>query len=126
MKTRYPTKPLEDQDITIEFATQVVGDTVYGTGPDPSELRDLFLRNVEKCLRRDPRFQNLKAIEMELLLADARRDTEYDLDEQLDQWREYIVKAFEFEAEMRWKEDLEAEAASEALERWRKKREAAP
>ena len=124
MKNKYPTKPLEDQDITIEFATQVVGDTVYGTGPDPSELSDLFLRNVEKCLRRDPRFQNLKAIEMELLLADARRDTEYDLDEQLDQWREYIVKTFEFEAEMRRKEDLVAEAAAEAL--WRAKREAAP
>ena len=99
-------RKLDMPDISIRFATDVLRDTLFSTGPDEVEIANSFMRYVEKCLRRDARFQNIRTSELELLLADARRDVLDDIIVQLDNWRRYIVPTFKYEAEERQREDM--------------------
>jgi hypothetical protein len=67
--------------ITVAATRNGLREAVWHEWPDSIGIAECCFRYVEKSLRRDPRFRSLPALEMDLLLADARRDLADELEE---------------------------------------------
>jgi hypothetical protein len=74
-------------DITTEFAVEALWRAFEW---EPFELGKLF-DQIVRCLHRHPRFANLTLTELDLLVADTRRETEDNVGEIEDR----LVAAFE-------------------------------